>query len=134
MTVVAVVGDGCTTTALGLAATWQRDESCLLVELDEAGGCLSAWLDLPRSPGLADIVAGSATPSWPTIRSAVQTSVSGIDVVVGPTRAVEAAAVVHASEHAVLPVLAAVESTVVIADGGRLRGTLLIDTGCGTWS
>ncbi|HEY7625970.1 MAG TPA: hypothetical protein VH761_02840 [Ilumatobacteraceae bacterium] len=124
MSLVAVVGDGCTTTALGLAATWQRDESCFVAEFDPAGGCLSAWLDLPRSPGLAEAVAGSSNPSWPDLQRTIQASPRGIDVIVAPTRPVEAAAVVHAAEKAVLPVLAAVTSPVVIVDGGRLRGGL----------
>ncbi|HSB88030.1 MAG TPA: hypothetical protein VLD86_17080 [Ilumatobacteraceae bacterium] len=124
MSTVAVIGEGCTTTALGLAAAWHRDEPCIVVELDPAGGCLSAWLDLPRAPGLAEAVAASPSPAWPDIHAAVQTSVAGIDVIVAPTRPVEAAAVVHAAARAVLPVLAALESPVVIADGGRSRGVV----------
>jgi len=45
-------------------------------------------------------------------------------VLVAPTGAVEAAAVVMAATPSLLPVLHAVASPVVIADGGRLRGTL----------
>ena len=45
-------------------------------------------------------------------------------MLVAPTRAVEAAAVVAAATPSVLPVLAAVASPVVVADGGRLRGGL----------
>jgi hypothetical protein len=54
----------------------------------------------------------------------VQHAASGVDVLVAPTRAVEAAAVVQAATTSVLPVLSALDSPVVIADGGRLRGTL----------
>lgn len=124
MSLVAVVGDGCTTTALGIAAGWPQDEPCMVAEFDPAGGCLAAWLDLPRSPGLADVVASSTPDSWPVIEAAVQRARSGVDVLLAPARAVEAAAVIRAATTSVLPVLGAVESPVVVADGGRLRGAL----------
>jgi hypothetical protein len=54
----------------------------------------------------------------------VQRAQSGIEVLVAPTRAVEAAAVVHAAAMSVLPVLAALDQPVIFADGGRLRGGL----------
>ena len=122
MSLVAVVGDGCTTTALGMAAAWPLDYPCMVTEFDPAGGCLAAWLDVSRSPGLADVAASSTPGSWSTIQSMVQHAPSGIDVLVAPTRTVEAAAVVLASANSVLPVLSALDSPVVIADGGRLRG------------
>ncbi len=124
MSLVAVVGDGCTTTALGLAAAWPDDDPCMVAEFDPAGGCLSAWLDLPRSPGLAEIVASSAPGSWTAVESMVQRAASGVDVLLAPTRALEAAAVVQAATTSVLPVLSGLDSLVVIADGGRLRGGL----------
>jgi hypothetical protein len=124
MSLVAVVGDGCTTTALGLAAAWPPDEPCMVAEFDPAGGCLAAWLDVPRSPGLAEIAASSTPGSWPAIQSMVQRAASGVAVLVAPTRAVEAAAVVQAATTSVLPVLSGLDSLVVIADGGRLRGGL----------
>ena len=124
MSLIGVVGDGCTTTALGIAAAWAPDDPCMVAEFDPAGGCLAAWLDLPRSPGLADVAASSTPGSWPVIRASVQRAVAGVDVLLAPTRAVEAAAVIHAACTSVLPVLAAIESSVVIADGGRLRGAL----------
>jgi hypothetical protein len=96
----------------------------MVAEFDPAGGCLAAWLDVPRSPGLAEVAASSAPGSWATVASMVQRTQSGLDVLVAPTRAVEAAAVVSAAAATVLPVLAATQSTVVIADGGRLRGAL----------
>ena len=124
MSLIGVVGDGCTTTALGIAAAWAPEDPCMVAEFDPAGGCLAAWLDLPRSPGLADVAASSTPGSWPLIQASVQRSVSGVDVLLAPTRAVEAAAVIHAASTSVLPMLAAIESSVVIADGGRLRGAL----------
>ena len=122
MSLVAVVGDGCTTTSVGMAAAWPFDDGCMVAEFDPAGGCLAAWLDVPRSPGLADVAASSTPGSWATIKSMVQRAGSGLDVLVAPTRSVEAAAVVLAATNTVLPVLSALESPVVIADGGRLRG------------
>lgn len=124
MSLVAVVGDGCTTTALGIAAAWPQDDPCMVAEFDPAGGCLAAWLDVPRSPGLAEVAASSTPGSWLTIQSMVQRAASGVEVLVAPARAVEAAAVVQAATSSVLPVLSALDSPVVIADGGRLRGGL----------
>ena len=124
MSLVAVVGDGCTTTALGMAAAWPSGEACIVAEFDPAGGCLAAWLDVPRSPGVADVAASSTPGSWSTVQSMLQRAPCGVDVLVAPTRAVEAAAVVLAASPSLLPVLAALESPVVIADGGRLRGAL----------
>jgi hypothetical protein len=124
VSLIGVVGDGCTTTALGIAAMWPPHESCVVVEFDPAGGCLGAWLDLPRSPGLADVVAATTPGSMPAIEASVQRAVSGTDVLLAPSRAVEAAAVVNAAGSSVLPVVAAVGSPVFIADGGRLRGAL----------
>ena len=124
MSLVAVVGDGCSTTALGIAAAWPHGDPCIVAEFDPAGGCLAAWLDVPRSPGLAEVAASPTPGSWPTIEAMVQRARSGIDVLVAPTRTVEASAVVQAATTSVLPVLSALDSPVVIADGGRQRGAL----------
>ena len=123
MTLVVVVGDGCTTTAAGLAAAWPTAKPCALVELDAAGGSLAAWLDLPRSPGLADVVAASPRPTWDDVRGSIRSSASGLHVLVAPVGAVEASAVIHAAIKSVVPVLAAADA-VVIGDGGRLRGAV----------
>lgn len=124
MSLVAVVGDGCTTSALGIVTAWPLDDPCLVAEFDPAGGSLSAWLDVARSPGLADVAASPNPGSWATIQAMVQRAASGVDVLVAPIRAVEAAAVVLAAAPSVLPVLAALDLPVVLADGGRLRGGL----------
>jgi hypothetical protein len=123
VTLVAVVGDGCTTTALGLAASWRSHQPCALVELDAAGGSLAAWLDVPRSPGLADVVAASSQPTWDDVERAMRHSSSGPRVLVAPAGAIEAAAVVQAAVRSVIPVLVAADQ-VVVADGGRLRGAI----------
>jgi hypothetical protein len=107
-----------------MAAAWARGEACIVAEFDPAGGCLSAWLDVPRSPGLAEVAASGSPGSWPTIQSMVQRAASGVDVLVAPTRAMEAWAVVQAAATSVLPVLSALDSPIVIADGGRHDGRL----------
>jgi MinD-like ATPase involved in chromosome partitioning or flagellar assembly len=124
VSLVAVVGDGCTTTTLGIAAAWPTGDDHMVVEFDPAGGCMAAWLDLPRSPGLAEVAAAPAPISWSTIQLMIQRARSGLDVLVAPTRAVEAAAVVLAATTTVLPVLSTLDRSVVLADGGRLRGGL----------
>lgn len=123
MSLVAVVGECSTTTALGLAATWPDGERAVVVEFDPAGGCLSAWLEVPRQPSLSDLAASASSGSWPTIESMVQTSPTGVEVLVAPTRSVEAAAAIVASSP-MLPVVSALDLPVVIADGGRLRSGL----------
>ena len=123
MTLVTVVGDCSSTTAVGLAAVWPVVERAVLVEFDTAGGCLAAWLDVPRAPGLSSLVAlGSVT--LPAIDAAVQRSPGGIEVVVAPSSVKEAAVTVHAANQTVLPVLSAAPAIVFIADGGRVRGGL----------
>jgi hypothetical protein len=124
VSLVAVVGDGCTTTTLGIAAAWPAGDQRMVAEFDPAGGCMAAWLDLPRSPGLAELASAPGPISWPTVQSMIQHAQSGLDVLVAPTRAVEAAAVVMAATMTVLPVLSALDLPVVVADGGRLRGGL----------
>ena len=124
MSLIAVVGEGSTTTAVGLVSAWPLGEPCSLVEFDPAGGCLSAWLDTPQSPGLVDVTASSDAGSWLRIESAFQRSTSGLDVLVAPHRTVEASTVIAAASVTVLPVLSALQSPVFVADGGRLRGGL----------
>lgn len=124
MSLVAVIGDGSTTTAVGLAGAWPAAERCVIAEFDPSGGCLSAWLDVPASPGLADLVSSSSGGSWLEIEAAFQPSRSGLEVLVAPLRTVEAAAVINAATQVVLPVLSALESPVVVVDGGRLPGSL----------
>ena len=122
MSLVAVVGDFATTVAIGLAATWPAGDRTFVLEFDQAGGCASAWLDVPREPGLSQLAASSGADTWSVIEASIQRSPSGVDVLVAPTRAVEAAAAVAAAAPMILPVLSAIDETVAIADGGRLDG------------
>lgn len=121
MTVVAFLGEGSTTTALASAVCWPEPDS-IVVEMDPSGGCLSAWLDVPRSPGLLDLVSRIDSPHHAApIAAAVQTGASGPRVIVAPVRAVECAAVVQAATRSVLPALTADAGTYLV-DAGRLRG------------
>jgi hypothetical protein len=121
---VAVVGDCATTIAIGLAATWPSGEQTFVLEFDPSGGCASAWLDVPRQPGLSQLAASAESHTWGAIEASIQRSAAGVDVLVAPTRAVEASAAVAASASTVLPVLAAIDEVTAIADGGRLHGDI----------
>ena len=57
MTVVTVLGDAATTTALALAAGWRSSDQVVVVEADPSGGSLAAWLDVPLAPSLSTVVA-----------------------------------------------------------------------------
>lgn len=121
MSLVVVVGECASTTALAMTACWPDGERAVLVELDPGGGVLSAWLNVPRSPGLSELVASGSAGSWPAIEGVLQRSASGVEVLVAPCRAVEAGASVAAAGP-LLSVVSALESVVVVADGGRVRG------------
>ena len=56
MTILAVAGDRCSTTAVALAASWPAGDDVLLVEADPSGGDLAAWFDLPVTPSLSTVV------------------------------------------------------------------------------
>jgi len=124
MSLVAVVGECSTTTAVALAATWPAGERVVVAELDPGGGSLAAWLDVPRSPNLSELVASAEAGSWPAIEASCQHTASGVDVLVAPVRAVEAGAAVAAASPTVVPVLAALDAVTVIADGGPVGGVL----------
>jgi hypothetical protein len=122
VSLVAVVGDCASTIAVGLAATWPSGERTFVLEFDPTGGSVSAWLDVPRQPGLSHLAASAAAHTWNAIEETIQHSRAGVDVLVAPTRAVEASAAIAAAAPTVLPVLSAIDETIAIADGGRLHG------------
>jgi hypothetical protein len=124
MSIVAFVGEGSTTTALAGAICWPNRDA-VLVEMDPSGGCLSAWLDVPRAPGLRDLVSriGTANDDAAQIAASAQVSAAGPRVVVSPLRAVESAAVVHAAGRSLLPALEAATQPFFV-DAGRMRGVL----------
>ena len=127
MTIVAVLGQRCTTTAVGLAAALPAvepaGEAPLLVEADPAGGYLSAWFALTRRPGLLDLVAAAGNLGEFGLDECVQSSERGVEVIVGPHRGVEAAAALAAA-GTVLAQLRALSRTAVI-DGGRWSATTI---------
>lgn len=124
MSIVAVVGDCATTTAVGLVAAWPSGRRVVLAELDPSGGCLSAWLGIARSPNLSELVAAPSVATLARFESVLQRTAGGTEVLVGSTRAVEATAAVAAAAHGVIPLLAAVHDPLVVADVGRVTATL----------
>jgi hypothetical protein len=132
MTLVAVVGDDASTLTLALAAGWPTSQRLLAVEADPTGGSFAAWLDLPRSPGLAELVAQRDGCTAEGIDRAVQRSASGLEVLVAPVREVEAAAVVRAAILHVAPTLAVMDAVVALVDCGDLRDAVELARLAGT--
>ena len=116
MSLVAVVGDVATTTATALAAAWPAPEPVVMLEADPSGGDLAAWFDLATSPGLASAVA-AAPPNWPAVSEHVQHA-RGLEVLVAPGRATDADHVVTEAASRIVPILARLDDTVVLADCG----------------
>lgn len=132
MTLIAVGGDGATTTSLALAAGWpdSADERGLVVvESDPNGGSLAAWLDTPLDPSLSAMVtalhqsvsASAPTGSmWTYVDTMIRRSSTGIRFVPAPFRASEARGPVAEAGQRLLPLLASLDHTIAIADVGRL--------------
>ncbi len=60
MTIVAIVGDCTTTTAVAMAAgVAARPDDVVILEADPHGGSLAGWLDTPTQPSLTTIVANA---------------------------------------------------------------------------
>ena len=121
MTIVAVAGDVCTTTAVALTSAWPSERDVILVEADPSGGDLAAWLDMPVAPSLSTIVTRALDGAWPDIERHVRTAAAGIRVVPAPDRAGEAARAIGESARFVVTTFATRTSPVVIADTGRLH-------------
>lgn len=125
MTILAVVGDATTTTAVALSAGWPSEDA-LVVEVDRTGGSLAAWLGTPTNPTLGTVVANAgASGEQRSVMSIVDAlthrSASGVPFVSNAARARAANRAVEEAAHAVLPALAASPQT-VIADAGRHHG------------
>ena len=125
MSLVAVIGNASTTTALAIASSWPRGEEALLAELDPSGGDLAAWLDLSQEPGIASAVSAAPNGSWPSIVEHIQTQAGGLQLLVAPIRALEAAAAVREASARLVPTLSALDEPVVIADCGRQNASQL---------
>lgn len=122
MTIVAVVGDVSTTTAVVVTAAWSHRRQALLVEADPAGGDLAAWLDMPAVPSLSTLVT-SADRSWSAIEAHARTSPSSIRVITAPIGAAEARQAVSEGRRWIVPVLAGIAEPIVIADSGDVPAT-----------
>ena len=125
MSIVTVVGDATTTTAVALAAQWPADD-VIVVEADRAGGSLAAWLDTPTHPTLGTVVAtAGATGDHRDVMAAVDTmahhSGTGVRFVANAVRARAAHRAVEEAAFTVVPAMAA-SSTTMIADAGGHRG------------
>lgn len=126
MTIVAVVGDATTTTAVALAVGWPFGDEVIVLEADAAGGSLAGWLDTPAQPSLATIVANVGPDAgrdhrsvMATVDAMTQHSRTGVRFVANSVRARAADRAVAEAAATVFPALAAA-STIAIADTGRL--------------
>jgi MinD-like ATPase involved in chromosome partitioning or flagellar assembly len=129
VTIVAIAGDATTTTAVAIAARWPTDRGSdvVVLEADQSGGSLAAWLDTPAQPSLATIVANAGTDASRSHRTVLDTveamtrrSRSGVRFISNAVRARAAHRAVEEAALVVVPALAAAR-TVVLADVGRLR-------------
>jgi hypothetical protein len=125
VTIVAVVGDATTTTAVALSAVWPGDGAVVL-EADRAGGSLAAWLDTPTHPTLATIVAtAGSSENHPEVMAIVDAmthhSSTGVRFVSNAPRGRAADLAVAEATFSVLPAVSSSERTFV-ADAGRHRG------------
>jgi len=142
VTIVSMIGDCTTTTALALASAWPAHDPVTVVEADATGGSLSAWLETPRVPSLATLVASTSRDLDPddlrhdrqgqtlrgeaTHRSVLEAIGSmthrpsaGIAFVAAPTSSVAAARAVDEAAASVFPALAASTHVTALIDGGR---------------
>ena len=124
MTVVAVVGDAATTTAVAIAAGWPAAHEVVVLEADPRGGSLAGWLDTPAHPSLATVVATAGSDAGrdhgailATFAAMTRRSDSGLRFVATAVRARAAHRAVEEAAVAVFPALAAAPTT-VIADVG----------------
>jgi MinD-like ATPase involved in chromosome partitioning or flagellar assembly len=119
VSLIAVLGDASTTTAVALTAALRTSAEVVLAEFDPTGGDLAAWLDVPEQPGLASAVAATPSGGWLGIERHLQLAHSGLRVLVAPVRAVEAAVVVREAATRIIPILSALDDPIVVADCGR---------------
>lgn len=125
MTIVAVVGDATTTTAVALSVGWPGD-GAIAVEADRAGGSLAAWLDTPAHPTLGTIVATAGSSDnhrevMATVDAMTHHSSTGVRFVSNAARGRAANLAVAEAAFSVLPAMSSSAHTLV-ADTGRHRG------------
>lgn len=127
MTIIAIVGDAATTSAVAIAAGWPTNDDVVVLEADPGGGSLTGWLDTPAQPSLATMVANVGTGAGRDRRAVLETletmthgSASGVRFVANAVRARAAHRAVEEAALAVFPALAASAAT-AIADAGVHR-------------
>jgi hypothetical protein len=118
MTIVAVVGDACTTTTVALASAWPASHEAMIVEADPSGGDLAAWFDLPIVPSLSTVVTSTFDTSWPDIDRHTRVAESGLRLISAPASAAEAHHAVALSAAFLAPALAAVRAPTALVDAG----------------
>jgi hypothetical protein len=130
MTVLTVVGDGATTTAVAIASSWPTGHEIVVLEADPDGGSLAGWLDTPAHPSLATIVANAGSDATRDHRSVVETfaamarqSDSGVRFVANAVRARAAHRAVEEAGAVVFPALATAPFTVIADAGVHRAGT-----------
>jgi MinD-like ATPase involved in chromosome partitioning or flagellar assembly len=126
VSVVAVVGDCATTTAIAMAAAWPTNDDVVILEADRTGGSLAGWLDMPLTPSLSTIVANghaldtAPSAAWFVVDSMVRRSASGLRFIAAPIRAREASRAIGEASTTILPLIASLAEPTVLADCGRL--------------
>ncbi len=120
MSLVTVVGDGATTTGVGArrhvagrASGWSSPSSTRRAGAWRPGSTCPVRRASPNSSPRRTPARGRSS------RPAARRAPAVVEVLVAPVRAVEARAAVAAAVPAVVPVMAALDDVVVIADGGR---------------
>ncbi len=125
MSLIAVIGDYATTTAVAMAASWPAVDDVLILEADRSGGSLAGWLDTSPTPSLSTIVANAHAldpapeAAWFTVDSMVRRSASGIRFIAAPVRAREASRAIGEAGAVLLPMFASLTEPTVLADCGR---------------
>jgi len=112
---------GVTSTAVALVATWPEDRRCLLVEADPFGGVIGARYGLSDTPGLSSLaaVARGGLDEQAVWRN-VQELPGGVAVLVGPTSADEAHAVLRDVAAALAGWAMGQDDVDIIVDCGRI--------------
>ena len=137
MSIVALIGDGTTTTSLAVASGWPDTDPPLVVEADPSGGSLAAWLGTPALPSLSTVVSQVTRPDVgavtqtdirPDVLAALEPSIhraaAGIAFIAAPTRSIAAARAVEEASTVVFPALAATDEFTAVVDTGRHGGHL----------
>lgn len=110
---------GVTTTAVMLAAMLSERTPTLLAECDPTGGDIAAWAQLTPTPGWSTAIS-SADRNLTTVQRHAQTLPVGPAVMLLPSRAADARALVSEAAHGFAGPFAADTHTVVVADCGRM--------------